>query len=92
MTDLFARTVKEGRRLFLLQKKRLSLAKYNFEAKSQMGRNADAMQDAMLMTINHKSLNLLDFEKNREKDLFMMDVNSDRSKFGGTSETELTIM
>ena len=44
-----------------------------------MGRNPNAMQDSMLMQVNHRSINLLDFERNKEKDLFMVDVNSDRS-------------
>ena len=44
------------------------------------------------MTVSHKSLNLLDFARNRDKDLFLLDVNSDRTNFGGISETEMTIM
>lgn len=92
MADLLARLVREGRRVVLLQQKKLSLAKYNFKVKTQMGQNPDAFQDAVLMSIRHKSMNLLDFENNREKDLYLMDVNSDRSQYGGASETELTIM
>ena len=46
----------------------------------------------MNMQVREKSLNLLDFERNREMDLFMLDVNSDRSQYGGVSETELSIM
>lgn len=79
MVDLVARIVREGRRALLLQQKKFSLAKYNIQAKTQMGQNPDAFEDALLMTINHKSINLLDFEHNRETDLFLMDVNSDRS-------------
>ena len=45
----------------------------------------------MKMTVDHKSLNLLDFSRNREKDLFLCDVNSDRTRFGGQTETELAI-
>ena len=44
------------------------------------------------MQVNHRSLNLLDFERNRETDLFLLDIDSDRTKFGGISETELAIM
>lgn len=43
--------------------------KYNMEAKTQMGRNPNAMQDSMHMQVNHRSINLLDFERNQEKDL-----------------------
>ena len=57
-----------------------------------MGRNPDAGIDTMQMQVREKSLNLLDFERNRELDLFMIDVNSDRSEYGGVSETELAIM
>ena len=57
-----------------------------------MGRNPDAGIDTMHMQVREKSLNLLDFERNREVDLFMIDVNSDRSEYGGVSETELSIM
>ena len=56
-----------------------------------MGRNPNAMQDSMHMQVNHRSINLLDFERNQEKDLFLVDVNSDRSQFGGITETELSI-
>ena len=34
-----------------------------------MGRNPNAMQDSMHMQVNHRSINLLDFERNQEKDL-----------------------
>jgi len=44
------------------------------------------------MQVSHKSLNLLDFAHNREKDLFLLDINSDRTQHGGISETELSIM
>ena len=92
MAELLQKLVREGRRAILLQQKRLNLFRYNIAVKSQMGRNPDALQDAMQMQVNHKSMNLLDFERNREKDLFMLDVNSDRSQFGGSSSTELAIM
>ena len=53
--------------------------RYNIAAKTQMGKNPDALKDAFQMQTNHKSLNLLDFERNGERDLFLLDVNSDRS-------------
>lgn len=43
------------------------------------------------MQVRHKSLNLLDFERNQEKDLFLLDIFSDRSHFGGATKTEMTI-
>ena len=52
-----------------------------------MGMTQDALQEAYMSQVSHKSLNLLDFERNKEKDLFLLDVNSDRSQFGGSSET-----
>lgn len=76
----------------MITKKRLNLNMYSMSVKSQMGQNPNFLQDAMMMTVKQKSLNLLDFERNREKDLFMLDVNSDRSEFGGVTETELSIM
>ena len=56
------------------------------------GLEGNAIQDAVLMQVGLKSLNLLDFERNRERDLFLCDINSDRTEFGGESETELSIM
>lgn len=91
MAELFSKVVRESRRLFMISRKKLSLYKYNLQIKTQMGKNPDAFQDALRMTVSHKSLNLLDFARNRDKDLFLLDVNSDRTEFGGISETELTI-
>ena len=93
MTDFLAKIIREGRRTWLLHKKRMNLRWYELQVKTQqMGKNPDAGIEVMNMQVREKSLNLLDFERNREKDLFMLDVNSDRSKYGGVSETELSIM
>ena len=92
MVEMMAKVVREGRRAYMLTKKRLNLTRYTWAAKTQLGQNPDFLQDAMRMQVKHKSLNLLDFERNREMDLFMLDVSSDRSEYGGTSETELSIM
>jgi hypothetical protein len=35
---------------------------------------------------------LLDFDTNNDKDLFLLDDYSDRSEFGGLSETSLSII
>jgi hypothetical protein len=37
-------------------------------------------------------MNLLDFDANNDKDLFLLDDFSDRSEFGGLSETTLSIV
>ena len=37
-------------------------------------------------------MNLLDFDANNDKDLFLIDDFSDRSEFGGLSETTLSIV
>lgn len=37
-------------------------------------------------------MNLLDFNANSDKDLFMLDEYSDRSEHGGLSETTLSIV
>ena len=52
-----------------------------------MGKNPNAMIDYFHMQVNHRSLNLLDFQRNNVKDLFLLDVYSDRSMYGGQSET-----
>ena len=57
----------------------MDLRRYEFNLKTQGGKNPNAGIDTMNMQVLEKSLNLLDFERNREKDLFMLDVNSDRS-------------
>ena len=45
-----------------------------------------------MMHDNHRSLNLLDFDTNNDKDLFLLDDYSDRSEQGGLSETSLSIV
>ena len=66
--------------------------KYRMKMRLGRGLSHEAIHDAILMQVGIKSLNLLDFERNREKDLFLCDINSDRTEFGGISETELSIM
>ena len=51
------------------------------------GLSGESLQESVLLQVGIKSLNLLDFERNREKDLFLCDINSDRTMFGGESET-----
>lgn len=92
MAHFITELVKETRRSLLNQRKRMSLAWYEFTVKTQMGRNPDAAIDSYKMQVMQRSLNLLDFERNREKDLFMVDVSSDRSEYGGVSDTELAIV
>jgi hypothetical protein len=43
------------------------------------------------MTSQVRSLNLLDFSTNREKDIFLLDIYSDQSEMGGLSETSLVL-
>ena len=43
MTDLFARSILETRRLFLIAQKKASLFSYNIRVKTQMGQNVDAL-------------------------------------------------
>ena len=66
--------------------------KYKMKMRLGRGLSGEAIQDSVLMQVGNKSLNLLDFERNREKDLFLCDISSDRTEFGGYSETELSIM
>lgn len=44
-----------------------------------------------MMTSQVRSLNLLDFSTNREKDIFLLDIYSDQSEMGGLSETSLVL-
>jgi hypothetical protein len=39
-----------------------------------------------------RSMNLLDFDANNDRDLFLLDDFSDRSEFGGLSQTSLTVV
>ena len=39
-----------------------------------------------------RSINLLNFEANHIKDLFLLDIYSDKTQFGGNSETNLQII
>lgn len=43
-------------------------------------------------TNSQKSINLLNFEANHVKDQFLLDIYSDRTEFGGISETTLQIL
>ena len=87
MAEYISTFVRDTRRALLRYRKKLDLKQYDFKVKTQMG-----AIETMNMQQRQRSLNLLDFERNREKDLFMIDVNSDRSEHGGVSETELSIM
>jgi len=82
--------VKQVQRSLLISKKRFSLLKYNALQRFSGGQLYDPsseMNDSL-----QKSLNLLDFDANNDKDLFMLDEYSDRSEYGGLSETTLSIM
>jgi hypothetical protein len=38
-----------------------------------------------------RGLNLLDFDRNRNKDLFLLDKFSDQTEFGGLTDSQLSI-
>jgi hypothetical protein len=49
--------------------------------KSEYGQTSD----------KQRSVNLLDFSVEKERELYMLDIYSDQSQFGGLSKTELKI-
>ena len=65
---------KQLRRALLVTRKRLNLFKYNFNLK--MSSNYGVEKDQELLA-SHRSINLLDFETNTERDLYLCDVHSD---------------
>ena len=81
------KAVRELRRAGILLGKRMSLFRYNLSLKLQRGQGYDPVADVTMMTNQTRSLNLLDFSLNKEKDLYLVDIYSDQTIFGGMSET-----
>lgn len=84
------KTFQDLRRAGILMKKRFQLFQYNFGLKLKSGQSYDIARDSE-MNNQHRSLNLLDFNNNRDRDLFMIDVYSDSTMYGGMTETNLVI-
>lgn len=83
------KAVQEIRRAGILIGKRLSLFKYNVQLKMQRGQGYSPNSDLSMMSAQIRSMNLLDFSVNRQKDLFLLDIYSDQTIYGGLSETSL---
>ena len=73
------KAIRDLRRAGILIQKRFSLFKYNAKLKIQRGQSYDIVSDIDMMNSQVRSLNLLDFSINREKDLFLLDIYSDQS-------------
>jgi hypothetical protein len=73
------KAIRDLRRAGILLQKRFSLLKYNAKLKLQRGQSYDISSDIDMMNSQIRSLNLLDFSINREKDLFLLDIYSDQS-------------
>lgn len=71
------KAVRDLRRAGILLQKRLSLLKYNAKLKFQRGQGYDPSSDIDMMNSQIRSLNLLDFSANKERDLFLLDIYSD---------------
>jgi hypothetical protein len=71
------KAVRDLRRAGILIQKRFSLLKYNAKLKLQRGQSYDPTSDIDMMNSQIRSLNLLDFSANKEKDIFMLDIYSD---------------
>lgn len=71
------KAVRDLRRAGILIQKRCSLLKYNAKLKLQRGQGYDPTSDIDMMNSQIRSLNLLDFSANKEKDIFMLDIYSD---------------
>ena len=80
------RSVREISREAILAKKRFDLFKYNFNFKLQRGGLYDLQHDIEGLR-SHKTMNILDLNSKRE--MYLLDLLSDASEYGGLSETEL---
>lgn len=89
--DFSIRFFKSFRRAAILARKRLDYFHYNVKLKQKRGSVYDPVADVYMMQNQQRSMNLLDFNANRDKDLFLIDINSDQTEFGGSSETTLEL-
>ena len=89
--EFFSRCTREVRRAAILANKRWSLFQYNVALKQKQGGVYNPGGDAYMMERQQRSLNLLDFSANQDKDLFLIDIYSDRTEYGGVSETGLEL-
>jgi len=71
------KAVRDLRRAGILLQKRISLFKYNAQLKMQRGQGYDPTADINMMTNQVRSMNLLDFSVNKEKEIFLLDIYSD---------------
>lgn len=77
------------RRIGILGRKRFSLFKYNVKHKFQRGEGYDFEKDEHMLLGQLRSLNLLDFTTSAERELYLIDIYSDQTIYGGLSETSL---
>ena len=79
------------RRVGIIMKKRVSLFKYNFKMKKELGAY-DPMREQQMIESTPRSLNLYDFRAGKVGDFYLMDEFSDASEYGGESETALSLI
>ena len=72
-------------------RKRISLLKYNFKMKREMGAY-DPIKESQMIHASYRSLNLYDFRAGKVGDFYLIDEFSDSSEYGGESETSLDLV
>ena len=89
--DIAFRVAKELRRAKILTQKRISYFKYNVQLKRERRDTYNLGMDVNMFEMQQRSVNVLDFDTNRDKDLYLLDIYSDRTQHGGNSETHLEL-
>ena len=74
------------RRATILVGKKFSLFKYDLQHRMKRGETYSPGADFNQMTTGVRSMNLLDFSRKAEKEIFMLDKYTDATIYGGLSE------
>lgn len=82
---------KDFRRISIILRKRISLFRYNFKMKKELGMY-DLAREQHIILQNYRSINLFDFSQGKVGDFHLIDEFSDASEFGGESECEFMLV
>jgi hypothetical protein len=78
--------VRALRRVSLLMGKKFSLFKYDLQHRMERGSTYSPDADVSQMSAGVRSMNLLDFSRKADKEIFMLDSYTDATVYGGLSE------
>jgi len=90
MAELISGSLIQIRRSWMIFRKRISLSKFEFKNSIQRAFKKQDIEDFCEEEMSaQRSINLLNFEANHIKDQFLLDIYSDKTQFGGSTETNL---